>query len=193
MAARELAAIVTPKQGNVLPSGTVYCADNGRYGKGWPGYMKWYSWLQRTTTRYGQDNCLFAVAPDMPMDAYATLALSLPWLKAIRNLGVPAAFCAQDGSENGLIPWRDIDYLFLAGSTDWKLGPGARLAAAHSNERGIPVHMGRVNSFKRYRYAQQIGCHSADGTFLTFGPRINYPKLKSWDKELNDNPTLPWA
>lgn len=31
--------------------------------------------------------------------------------------------------------------------------------------------MGRVNSFRRLRYAQDIGCNSADGTFLAFAAR----------------------
>ncbi|MFE9127337.1 hypothetical protein ACFYOF_18290 [Streptomyces sp. NPDC007148] len=53
------------------------------------------------------------MAPDVPMDAAATLAESLPWLERIRGLGVPVAFAAQDGSEHGHIPWDLIDVLFL--------------------------------------------------------------------------------
>jgi hypothetical protein len=40
--------------------------------------------------------------------------------------------------------------------------------------------MGRVNSQKRFSYAQSIGCDSADGTFLAFGPTQNLPRLLSW-------------
>lgn len=42
------------------------------------------------------------------------------------------------------------------------------------------VHMGRVNSGKRYRYAEAIGCDSVDGSYLRFGPDTNLPKLLSW-------------
>ena len=40
--------------------------------------------------------------------------------------------------------------------------------------------MGRVNSERRYRYAADIGCDSADGTYLTFGPDQNLPRLMAW-------------
>jgi hypothetical protein len=33
--------------------------------------------------------------------------------------------------------------------------------------------MGRVNSLKQLRYARDIGCASADGTFITFAPDTN--------------------
>jgi hypothetical protein len=40
--------------------------------------------------------------------------------------------------------------------------------------------MGRVNSERRYRYAYAIGCDTADGTFLTFGPDTNIRRLRAW-------------
>jgi hypothetical protein len=48
--------------------------------------------------------------------------------------------------------------------------------------------MGRVNSLKRFRAARSMGCDSVDGTYLTFGPDINLPKLLSW---LDDSETAP--
>jgi hypothetical protein len=35
-----------------------------------------------------------------------------------------------------------------------------------------------------------IGCDSADGTYLTFGPLINLPKLKGWITNLETQPEL---
>ncbi|MGW7570764.1 hypothetical protein ACWGJV_31390 [Streptomyces tendae] len=96
--------MTTPAQGNVIPPGALYACDNGKFGKGWPGEQAWFSWLTATVDRYGPGLCLWAVAPDVPMDAAATLAESLPWLEPIRALGIPAAFAAQDRSEHGLIP-----------------------------------------------------------------------------------------
>ena len=49
-----------------------------------------------------------------------------------------------------------------------------------AKRRGKHVHMGRVNSKTRYRYAEAIGCDSVDGTYLAFGPDENLPKLLSW-------------
>lgn len=42
------------------------------------------------------------------------------------------------------------------------------------------VHMGRVNSKKRLDTARAMGCDSVDGTYLTFGPDTNLPRLLSW-------------
>ncbi|MFD8751647.1 hypothetical protein ACFV0O_11815 [Kitasatospora sp. NPDC059577] len=116
-------------------------------GSGWPGEDRWWTWLTTTINRYSPDRCPYAAAPDEPMDAGATLTMSLPWLPRIRSLGVPAAFVTQDGSEAvGLIPWARTDVLFIGGSTEWKLDPSAWSVARQAVDRGIPVHMGRVNS-----------------------------------------------
>jgi hypothetical protein len=40
--------------------------------------------------------------------------------------------------------------------------------------------MGRLNSRRRLRHAAAIGCHSADGTYLAYGPDKNLPKLLGW-------------
>ena len=49
----------------------------------------------------------------------------------------------------------------------------------------------RVNSLKRLRYAASIGCHSADGTCLAFGPDRNLPRLLGWLTQVNAaNPAI---
>lgn len=80
---------------------------------------------------------------------------------------------------------------FIGGSTAWKLGPHARRLVADAKRRGKWVHMGRVNSLKRFRYAAAIGCDSCDGTYLRFGPDINLPKVLSWGDSLDALPGLP--
>ncbi|MDQ1033551.1 hypothetical protein QF035_011220 [Streptomyces umbrinus] len=190
MQAGLLACMTTPAQGNVIPPGALYACDNGKFGKGWPGTGLWSAWLKATVDRYGPDRCLWAVAPDVPMDAAATLAKSVPWLARIRTLGIPVAFAAQDGSEHGLIPWGSFDVLFLAGTTAWKTGPAAHGLALEARERGLAVHMGRVNSRRRLRIAQAFGCASCDGTYLAFGPDTNLPRLLAWMNELRAIPTL---
>lgn len=175
-----LACMTTPAQGNRVPDGAHYACDNGKFGKGWPGAGAWFPWLWSTVQRYGAERCLWATAPDVVGDAEATLAESRPWLPAIRGLGIPAAFVAQDGCENGLIPWGEFDVLFLGGSTEWKTGPAAQLVTKVATGLGIPTHMGRVNSLRRLRLAAEFGCISADGTYLAFGPEKNLPQLMSW-------------
>ena len=174
----------TPAQGNVRPDGVTWAADNGRYGKGWPGETAWCAWLTANMADAAQ--CAFATAPDVVGDAEATLVESLPWLPRIRALGYPAALVAQDGLTPDATPWDAIDVLVIGGTTGGKLGRHARALVAEAQRRIKPVHMGRVNSGRRYRYAAAIGCNSADGTYLTFGPDANLPKLLAWQ-----TPTLP--
>ena len=179
MTTGKISAIMTPMQGNSLPEGVEWCADNGCFGKGWPGETAWLAWLESYTPEQ-RSRCRFAVAPDVVGDAAATLARSLPWLAAIRALGYPVAYVAQDGSETISPPWDSLDVLFIGGSTEWKLGHHARALVREAKQRGKRVHMGRVNSERRYRYALAIGCDSADGTYLTFGPEMNLPNVLSW-------------
>ncbi len=181
MAAGRIGCMTTPAQGNRIPDGARYACDNGKFGKGWPGLGKWRAWLQATVQRYGADRCLWAVAPDVPFDAAGTLTESVPQLAYIRSLGVPAAFCAQNGAEEpGMVPWDDIDVLFLAGDTEWKLSRAAADLATEAKRRGKAVHMGRVNSEARLRHAIAIDCDTADGTFVAFGPDINLRRLGEW-------------
>lgn len=190
MQAGLLGCMTTPAQGNRVPDGAHWAADNGKFGKGWPGADAWFAWLQRQASRYEPALCLFAVAPDEPMDAARTLAESLPWLPRIRALGLPAAFAAQDGCDELGLPWDEFDVLFIGGSTDWKIGPVAQRLAAEAKGRGKGVHMGRVNSRRRLAIAEWFGCDSADGTFLAFGPETNLPKLLAWTGELESQPSL---
>jgi hypothetical protein len=177
MHAGTIGYIDTPAQGNKRPAGVKWCADNGCFSDRFDE-AKWWKFL--TDNASDSASCLFAVAPDVVGDAQATLERSLPWLPKIRALGYPAAFVAQDGCETVGLPWDEFDCLFIGGSTEWKLGPHARAVIAEARHRGKWVHMGRVNSEKRYRYAHALGCDSADGTFLTFGPDKNLPRLKTW-------------
>lgn len=166
---------------------SLWCADNGCFGKNFD-QDRWWSWLQRHTA--DADSCLFATAPDVVGDHTATLERSRPWLPKIRALGYKAAFVAQDGATVDTVPWPEFDVLFIGGTTEFKLGDTARELAAHAKTLGMWVHMGRVNSAKRFRYAESIGCDSADGTYLIFGPDTNLPKLMSWVDDLKARPAL---
>ncbi|MFD5128974.1 hypothetical protein [Streptomyces olindensis] len=190
MSAGLIGCMTTPAQGNRIPDGALIGADNGCFGKGYPGDDEWFDWLCASVDRYGADRFLFAVAPDVPFDAASTLAKSLPWLARIRECGVPAAFAAQDGCDLLGIPWEAFDVLFIAGSTAWKTGPTAERLARESKARGKAVHMGRVNSLRRLRIAEWFGCDTADGTYLAYGPTKNLARLRRWLDELRHTPSL---
>lgn len=178
MTAGLIGCIDTPSQHKPRPPGAVWCADNDCFGTRYPGDKAWLAWLVRNAA--DAPTCLFAVAPDVVGDAAATLARSAPHLPAIRGLGYPAALVAQDGLEHLDIPWDTFDVLFIGGTTAWKLGAAARSIVADAKTRGKHVHMGRVNSERRYRYAHAIGCDSVDGTYLVFGPDKNLPNVLAW-------------
>lgn len=191
-----LGYIDTPKQGNIRPAGVAWCADNGCFSEKW-NEAEWWAWLQAKA--HAAADCLFAVAPDVVGDAFETTLRFRKWGSRIRSLGYPVAYVAQDGLEKlrgrteggGLtfpVPWASFDCLFIGGSTEWKLGPAAREIVAEAKARGKWVHMGRVNSQRRYAYALAIGCDSADGTFLTYGPDVNLPRLIAWTRLADQDP-----
>lgn len=180
MSAGLIGCITTPRQGNRVPEGSWWCADNGVFGKGYPGDARWLSWLSSRTA--DPDRCLFVTAPDVVGDAWATLARSVPFLPVIRELGYPAGFVAQNGTDETGIPWDDLDCLFIGGDDDYKLGEHAAELVNAARSHAKWVHMGRVNSRKRFEYAASIGCDSADGTFLAFGPDVNLDELLSWSR-----------
>lgn len=160
-------------------AGVAWCADNGCFSNRWDE-SAWWRFLEKNAHR--AHSCLFATLPDVVGDARQTGIKSLPWIEPVKALGYKVAWVAQDGQEIHPLPWHDIDCLFIGGTTEWKLGPHARNLAIEAKRRGKWVHMGRVNSGRRYRYALAIGCDSVDGTFLTFGPDVNLPRLLAWTR-----------
>lgn len=180
----DMPAMVTQRMGQRPPDGQPWAADNGRYSAP-ENYSdaKFLAWLAAMPV----ESCLFATAPDVVGDAAATLALSGPMFAPIRMLGYPVALVAQDGLEDLAVPWDDFDVLFIGGSTAWKLGPAAADIAGEARRRGKWVHMGRVNSLRRMRYAESIGCDSADGTVLKHDP-LRRPDL--WAEHVRRTPSL---
>lgn len=190
MEAGDLHCMTTPAQGNQLPDGCLIGVDNGKFGKGYPGDGPCLDFFEHTAERYGRGRITFAVVPDEPFDSVGTLALFRQLQPAVQEIGVPVAFAAQDGCDVLGVPWDDLDVLFLAGSTEWKIGPIAERLAREARERGRWVHMGRVNSFRRLRIAEWFGCNSADGTFLAHGPDKNLPQLLRWLDRIHHTPSL---
>lgn len=108
--------------------------------------------------------CKFVAAPDVVGNASATLRRFARWHGLIEGYGYPVALVAQNGLENLPIPWGDIACLFIGGDDAYKLGLTVAHLVSEAKERGKWVHMGRVNTMQRLRYAQSIGCDSVDGS-----------------------------
>jgi hypothetical protein len=163
----------------------VWAADNGCYAlRGAPFVRdRWVRWLDGLP----RGSCLWAASPDVlhwdgPVctgDAAATLEWAQEYLPLIRSMGFRAALVLQDGMTTDL-PWSAMDAVFVGGSTGFKLGPGAQTIITEAVLRGLPAHMGRVNSHRRIALAAALGCESADGTFLRTAVRTNIPKMLKW-------------
>ena len=167
--------------------------DNGCFSKGgqFDGWA-FLKWIDRLSYR---DRCRFVVAPDVfhpdaDFDgmvkgetvsiAEKTLDRSQPYYSAIRARGYPVALVMQNGLQYLDIPWSNIDAVFVGGTTDWKLSLEACLIIREAKSQGKWAHMGRVNSALRLRKAADMGCDSADGTYLKYGPDTNLKNLKDW-------------
>jgi len=181
-----LGLLNTPANGYIIKDGWTWAADNGCFNeRTYVGDEAWFQWLSKQDPA----GCLFATAPDVVGDHHATVERSAPWLPKIRALGFPAAFVLQDGATIENVPWLAFDVAFIGGSDEFKLG-GADDLIAEAQRRDMRVHVGRVNSGRRFERFAVMGVDSADGTFLGFGPDTNLPKLLSWIERHATQPAL---
>jgi hypothetical protein len=178
IAAGELGQMVTPNQGNRVVEGARWIFDNGKFSsKGWTP-ERYFAALDKHA---GTPGCVFAVVPDVVAEASGTNKLWGKWHLGLMRRGYPTAYVIQDGATS--IP-RWCDAIFIGGSDEFKLGREARILTALAKRHGKWVHMGRVNSYKRLAYAAEIGCDSADGTFITFKPAENLARVDEWYRKL---------
>ncbi len=178
--------------------------DNGVFGGNFDS-RKFLALLDDLADKQVQGMTLFVTAPDsfdrasMTGNAEETIKNFPAWSKEIRQRGFPAAMVAQDGLENEIenIPWDDLDVLFIGGSDEFKLGKyqGTQKEAwekiwSEARKRGVPVHVGRVNSLTRLKFAESREFDSADGNFIMHGPDINAPKVGAWLEKLRQKEAM---
>lgn len=179
----DLGAIMTPAQGNRVDGDVRKLIDNGCFTQPEAFSIDGY---RRLTAEHPQ--AVFATVPDAVGDWESTLRM---WREFPRHgWAVPLAIVLQDGATIETVPWEEAGAVFVGGTTEWKLGAEARSIVQEANRRGVWAHMGRVNSRQRLRYAEWIGCDSADGTFLVFGPDQNLRRLLRWLDDVNSQPPL---
>lgn len=178
LAAGSIGFLKTPAVGNSLDGVAVWAVDNGCFTDRYPGDDAYMDFL--TGLEHRRDSCLFVAVPDVIGDAPATLARFPGMAARIRAAGWPVALVGQDGMEHLPVPWDAVDWLFVGGSTEWKLGRGAIALIRQAQAHGKRIHVGRVNSSQRFARFASLGCDTADGTYLAFGPHTNAPKLRGW-------------
>lgn len=177
----------TPNMSNrisILERVSYWAADTGCYSPTSSRDFElgvYLAWLEERIPY--QATCLFATAPDVLGDAWATWERSKDVLPTIRALGYKAALVAQDGMENIAVEWGAFDVLFIGGTTEWKLSNKAFDLVREAKARGKQTHVGRVNSRRRLMLAAANGVDSCDGTYIAFGPDVLLPNLINWVME----------
>lgn len=177
-----------PGMGN-RPQVGVWAADNGCFRSpdafDLDRYRRWLDTRDR-------DSCLFVTAPDMVGEWCSTIERYYEVAETLRGDGWKVALVAQDGLEAYLdvIDWSSIDALFLGGSTTWKLGAAAADVVRDARGARLWCHMGRCNSGRRLRIAHDMGCDSADGTYLAHAGAHGLPAVRSWLERLVMQPDL---
>lgn len=156
-----------------LKEGRGWIFDNDCFNGGFKPWQ-WMNTLHRLLPY--RKTCRFVVAPDVVGDAWSTKALWYDWMPKLAGMKFPMAFVAQNGQGDLDLP-ENASALFIGGDDEFKLGEEGRQCVAKAKERGMWVHMGRVNSLKRLRYAKAIDVDSVDGTYICFGKDKNTPKL----------------
>jgi CBS domain-containing protein len=166
-----LGCLLTPISGNSQASmcGLPWAADNAAFS----GFDE--TKFIRMLEKIRGTNPKFVTAPDVVGDAKKTLELFNYWHPIIKSYNLPIALVLQNGQEHLPVPWDKLDAIFIGGDTEWKLGEHARKFIKKAKALGKWVHMGRVNTFNRLRYAQDIGCDSVDGSGFSRFPDTLIP------------------
>lgn len=110
--------------------------------------------------------CLFVAVPDVVGNARRTSELygmvtqhssMIPWSEKW-------AFVVQDGHENLHLNWYEIKHLFIGGTDAFKDSASAYDIVKTAKALDIHVHVGRVNTIKRYRKFASLGADTCDGS-----------------------------
>lgn len=183
---RRVGLFATPRS-NPARVGWIWAADNGCFSDSWD-LETWCAWLDRQP----RAGCLFGAVPDVVADARRTLERFTLYADELARRRYPLALVAQDGLENLVVPWGEIDALFVGGSMEWKWSNAAEALAREARARGKWVHVGRINSARRYGAWLGVA-HSCDGTFVAYAPRRNIRRLVRWLEHHDRNPQLRLA
>lgn len=142
--------IWSPTSGNHDPHGK-YIVDNGAYSKF--SEVKYFQLLDKSKAFHPPE---FVVAPDVLGCHDRTLALWKWYYPLLKPFCYPLAFVAQDGCQ--AVP-EEADWIFVGGHDPWKMANVERFV-----KDGRPVHVGRVNGWKRLKVCEMLGVTSIDGS-----------------------------
>lgn len=153
-------------------AGFTWAADNDAY-QGWTSEME-QAYEVMIDKLAGAPGCKFVTCPDVFGEAGLTNMLFEEWAPQLLRRGLPPAYVLQDdgveyemwtdANEDRWLPWGVMSALFIGGSDDNHYELATERLVREAKRRGLWVHMGRVNSLERMKFAASIGCDSVDGT-----------------------------
>lgn len=152
--------------GQLLTPLTRYAYNTGLYGIDNGAFSKFDEKSFRTLLTRQEDskhNCLFVTCPDIVGSAQRTIELFNRRRLWIPD-GWPVAMVAQDGVENIEIPWDSMDAIFIGGRDPWKDSQAVVDVVKTAKILGKWVHVGRVNTIRRFNHFAAIGSDSCDGS-----------------------------
>ena len=135
-----------------------YAIDNGAFSRFRED--KFRSVIHRH--KADMDLCLFVAMPDVVGDARRTLEVFPFWYEHLAAW--PKALVAQDGIEDLAIPWELLDAIFIGGTTEFKMSDAAAGVIKAAQILGKHVHIGRVNTPKRFLHFEKLGADTCDGS-----------------------------
>jgi hypothetical protein len=159
-------------------AGMVYAIDNGAYS----GFRKKEFATLLKREEQDKKSCLFVTVPDIVGSARRTLEI---WKYRHRIIKAwPLALVAQDGLEDLEIPWSDLSAIFIGGGDPWKDSKTAQDIVKTAKTLDKHVHIGRVNTIKRFKLFAEIGADTCDGSGIAMYDHM----LENISKELNKLP-----
>jgi hypothetical protein len=149
--------LLTPLSNFALGDGP-FAIDNGGFTRFDAGAFR----RLLTKCRNAVERCLFVAVPDVVGSARRTLETFDIWNPLLDAW--PRALVAQDGLEDLPIPWQHISSVFIGGTTTWKESQAACAIIKAAQIAGKHVHVGRVNTIRRFRKFDELGCDTCDGS-----------------------------
>jgi hypothetical protein len=159
-------------------AGGVFAIDNGAFS----GFKatEFQALLKREQSN--RHRCQFVTVPDIVANGRRTLEVWKYRERIVR--GWPLALVAQDGMEDLEIPWGEMKAVFIGGGDPWKDSSAAIDIVKTAKTLGLHVHVGRVNTAKRFKLFASIGADTCDGSGVAMYDHM----LDDIAKELNREP-----
>lgn len=190
-----LGHLCTPQNGNslesLLRSGLPWACDNSAYSnpddrKFWNLGIDVWGWDAFSPPEW-------VAVPDVVGDHAATVESFESWVAMweyeIGRVPFPMAFVLQNGVTIESVPWDLIDAVFVGGDDGFKLKQCHKVVG-EAKARGKLVHIGRVNSLSRLRYAIGLGADSVDGSSFSMFPDTKIPRALREIDRLSKAPML---